>query len=79
MKADLLPTNPLSQLFMNLPPKSSAPSASSTQTSTQKLPQGTKIIGNYLLGTSFPIQARTSARARSERCILPCTSRPVKK
>lgn len=53
MKADLLPTNPLSQLFMNLPPKASAPSVNSTQTSNQKLPQGTKIIGNYLLGTSL--------------------------
>lgn len=53
MKADLLPTNPLSQLFVNLPPKASALSINSTQTSNQKLPQGTKIIGNYLLGTSL--------------------------
>lgn len=79
MKADLLPSNPLSQLFMNLPPKASAPSTNSTQTSNQKLPQGTKIIGNYLLGTCMLTQARTSARGPSGRCIWPCTSPPAKK
>lgn len=49
MKADLQPTlNPLSQIFLNLPPK--AQSNPSTQSSLGKLPAGAKTIGNYLLG-----------------------------
>jgi hypothetical protein len=80
MKTDLLPTlNPFSQIFSNLPIKSNTRPNNTAVSNGGKLPQGAKIIGNYLLGNRLETQARTSGKAPSERCIWPCTSRQVKK
>jgi hypothetical protein len=43
--------DPISQILINLPSKGSAQNPKSQPTKQGKLPQGAKIIGNYLLGT----------------------------
>ncbi len=54
MKADLSPAiNPLSNIFVNMAPPHPGFSNASTQSTVNKLPEGAKTIGNYLLGTDY--------------------------
>lgn len=80
MKTDAFNTfDPISQILINLPTKTAPQNPKSQPAKQGKLPQGAKIIGNYLLGTKLKTQANSSGKVRSVRSTWPCTSQQTKK
>ena len=68
MKTDAFNTfDPISQILINLPAKTPPPNPKIQPSKQVKLPQGAKIIGNYLLGTKLKTQVNSSVKVPSAR------------
>lgn len=74
------PIDPYAKLIQS-PVKNAAtqPHSVSATPSPSKVPQNAKIVSNYLLGIFLEIQAKTSDRALSEKCISLSTYLQVRK